>query len=147
MMKVRLFERYGRHMRKAVGLAAVVVVVALPPACSDDDQALCDALAAHVDGLAAPVLGSNGITSSEPTWAIVLANDVHPSHRPAVATAVRGDTEGFEAVVVAAPDDLVPRLEQRRDALVDPEHRWSAEDEEMAARLREAAPPERCGVF
>ncbi|CAN5564238.1 hypothetical protein BH10ACT3_BH10ACT3_12920 [soil metagenome] len=134
-----------------IALTAVVAVVALLPACSDQDEAFCDALDADVVGIDT-IHWDNGITAGEATWGTVFDDGIiqaDEQSRVAAAVAVSADREGYRAVRASAPEELRPTLDRLHDLVLDPASSMARRDApDVVADVNAvvvASPPDVCG--
>ncbi|HTO00416.1 MAG TPA: hypothetical protein VL068_07050, partial [Microthrixaceae bacterium] len=117
----------GLVLRRAFATCGLLACLVMSLGCSGPEQVegtpLCDALAKPVRGIET-IVWDNGFTRGEATWGTVMDAGILKSDEPtrqAAAIAVRGDTEGFDAVMAAAPDYLRPHLLRLRSVLLDPD--------------------------
>lgn len=86
-------------------------------------SALCASLAEDVPGVGT-IHWDNGITAGGSAWIQVLGTDglqyADSPSRERIATGVAADSDGFQRVRSAAPDDLRPALDRLRALALDP---------------------------
>lgn len=103
-------------------LALAVLVAVLSAGCSSDgDEAGCQELRTHVEGLDSVVL-ANGFSSSEAAWMVVLTTDpesMSATGLEELGAAVAADSSGFEALVKHLPGDLTEDVEILRRSIIE----------------------------